>query len=226
MTSDPIKAYLAGGPLTITIRSLRAQNGGSEVLVGIVLESGEHREQKNLLLTVEQYREWKLSKGEITEATYEELEEASNLCRAIRSGESLLSYGSNSVQMLVRKLTRRGYSREISERAASRLTEMGLINEGADLRREVEKCLRKLWGAKRISAHLWSRGFGTEAMALLPSLLAEADFSANCAALIRKHYGGLPTDPDEERRMLASLSRYGYTLSEIKEAKKRLKSEQ
>lgn len=205
-------------PLTITVRSLRSQHEGAEILVGVLLESGGNKEQKSLPLTAEQYYEIKPTKGEISEEMYERLEEASLLCQALRCGEHLLSYGANSMQTLARKLTQRGYSREIAQNAAVRLCDMGLIDEKKDVRREVEKCLKKLWGSKRISAHLWSKGFANESLEELPVILGEVDFSANCAALIRKHYGKIPEAPDDFRRMMASLARYGYSAGEIKEA--------
>ena len=194
VTHNFSEASMSRTPLTITVRSLRSQHEGAEILVGVLLESGGNKEQKNLPLTAEQYYEIKPTKGEISEEMYERLEEASQFCQALRCGEHLLSYGSNSAQTLARKLTQRGYSRE------------------------VEKCLKKLWGAKRISAHLWSKGFAGESMEELPEILEEVDFSANCAALIRKHYCESPEDPDEFRRMTASLARYGYSVGEIKNA--------
>lgn len=209
-------------PVTITVRALRAQHEGSEVLVQLLLENGEHREQKTLPLTMEQYCELKPQKGVISEEVYERLEEASQLCLALRSGESLLSYGANSVQHLTKKLMLRGYSREVSLAAAKRLEASGLIDEENDVRREVEKCLKKLWGEKRISAHLWGRGFAAESLRELPMLLSEVDFEANCAALIRKKYGSVPRDPDELRRMTAALARYGYSISQIRAAMREL----
>lgn len=208
----------AHAPLTITVRSLRAQRDGSEILVGVVLENGEHREQKSLLLTVEQYYELKPVRGVISEELYDRLEEASTLCRAIRCGENLLSYGANSAQMLSQKIVRHGFRRDVAMSAAQKLQEMGLIDEESDMRREIEKCLQKLWGSKRIQSHLWSRGFGNNVMASLPSYLEEIDFAANCAALIRKHYGEVPEEVDAQKRMIASLCRYGYSLTEIREA--------
>ena len=218
VTHNFSEAMMGQTPLTITVRSLRSQHEGAEILVGILLESGGHKEQKSLPLTAEQYYEIKPTKGIISEEQYERLEEASQLCQALRCGEHLLSYGSNSAQTLARKLTQRGYSREVAQNAALRLCDMGLIDEKKDVRREVEKCLKKLWGAKRISAHLWSKGFAQESLEELSGILNEADFTANCAALIRKHYGQIPEDPDALRRMTASLARYGYSMSEIKGA--------
>lgn len=210
-------------PVTISILRMTSQNSGSEVSVRVVLENGEHREQKSLLLTMEQYCELKPQKGVITEEMYDRLECASEFCRALRCGENLLSYGANSVQMLTRKIAQRGYSREVSASAAQKLCDMGLIDEHSDAMREVEKCLKKLWGAKRINSHLWSRGFSSEVLSELPEMLAEIDFVSNCAKLINKHYGGIPTEPDELRRMTASLSRYGYSIGEIHAAIKQLR---
>ena len=205
-------------PLTITIRSLRAQHDGAEVLVGILLENGAQKEQKSLPLTAEQYYEIKPCKGQITEEQYERLEEASQLCQALRCGEHLLSFGANSIQTLAHKIAQRGFAREVASLAAQKLSEIGLIDEKKDVRREVEKCLKKLWGAKRINAHLWSRGFASESLEELPDILEEVDFSANCASLIRKHYASVPSDRDELKRMMASLARYGYSINEIKAA--------
>ena len=210
-------------PLTITVLRLTSQNAGAEVSVRVVLENGEHREQKSLLLTMEQYCEIKPQKGVISEETYERLEAASEFCRALRCGENLLSYGPNSVGMLTRKIMQRGFVREQAIAAAEKLCEMGLIDEQGDMMREVEKCLKKLWGARRISAHLWSRGFAQETLEALDGMLAGVDFVSNCAKLIEKHYGGLPTDADELRRMTAGLSRYGYSIGEIRSAMKVLK---
>ena len=214
---------IASNPLTISVLRLTSQNAGSEVSVRVVLENGEHREQKSLLLTMEQYCEIKPQKGVISEETYERLEEASEFCRALRCGENLLSYGPNSVQMLTRKIMQRGFTREHACAAAEKLCEMGLIDEQSDALREVEKCLKKLWGAKRINAHLWSRGFAAETLSELPGLLSEVDFVSNCAKMINKHYGGIPEDADELRRMTAGLSRYGYSIGEIRAAMRCLK---
>lgn len=212
-------------PLTITVRSLRAQHEGSEVLLQVLLENGEHKEQKSLILTTEQYCELKPTRGIISEEEYDKLEEASQLCDALRTGEYLLSFGANSVQALSRKLVQRGYQRDVALSAACRLEQAGLINEERDLGREVERCLRKLWGSKRIRTHLWSRGYADEAMQGLDELLRQVDFEQNCATLIKKHYGGVPEDRDEQRRAVSFLSRYGYSISEIRSAFKALTTE-
>lgn len=208
--------------LTLTLRSVCSQNNGSEVALRILLECGEHREERRLVLTMEQYLQAKPVKGELSEEQFEALEEAATLCRAIRAGEHLLAYGGNTVQMLMQKLIRRGFTKPVATKAAEYLQNAGVIDERRDMERELEKCLRKLWGAKRINAHLWARAFGVDAMADLPARLEEIDFVPRCASLIRKHYGEVPRDPAEQRRMIAWLGRYGYSLQEIRSAMKLL----
>ena len=137
---------------------------------------------------------------------------------AVRCGENLLAFGPNTGQTLIRKIMRHGFTRTESEEAANILLERGLIREDQDLRREVEKCLRKLWGRRRIRAHLYAKGFADEVLADLPELLGQVDFPEQCSLLIRKQYGEVPTDRAERDRMFASLSRYGYSLDEIRDA--------
>lgn len=205
----------------ITVTGLRARRNGSEVMVGVLLENGEHREREDLPLTMEQYLAIKPERGEIDGETYERICEASRFCGALHAGESLLAYGSNSKQALARKIMQRGFEREIAAAAAEKLEEMGLIDEEGDLCREVEKCVKKLWGERRIAAYLRTRGFSEETLQGLPDALAAVDFPANCAKLIQKHYGGVPTDPAEKQKMIAGLARYGYSIAQIKEAVRR-----
>ena len=208
----------SGNGLRILLRSVRAQNGGEQIALSVTLESGEQSETRSFLLTAGQYCELRLQKGELTEEELDALERASRLYGAIRCGENLLSYGANSVRTLTGKIMRHGYSGEEAAEAAAYLESIGLINEVSDMEREVEKCLRKYWGAERIRSHLWSRGYSKETLEQVPRTLEEVDFVENCRCLIRKHFGGPPENREERDRMTASLYRYGYRFEEIKRA--------
>ena len=208
--------------LKISIASIRALNGGAEMQITAVMENGSARDVQKLVILTEQYCSLNPKKGSITEEQFEALESAARLCGALRSGQSALSYGSASVLHLTQKIMRRGYSKEEASAAAERLREAGLINEDEHLAREVEKCLRKLWGARRIRSHLWTKGFSKETLEALPALLDAVDFPENCAALIRKHCGALPADAAERKKLYASLARYGYSPEEIREAFRRM----
>lgn len=208
----------AGNELKLYIRSIRAQNNGERIAVTVSLESGEHSETRGFLLTAGQYYELNLKKGELTEEAFDALVRAARLYGAIRCGENLLSYGSNSVRTLTGKIMRHGYSSEEASEAAAYLASIGLIDEVSDMERELEKCLRKYWGEGRIRSHLWSKGYSKETLELVPELLEQVDFTENCRCLIRKHFGGLPENREERDRMTASLYRYGYRFDEIKRA--------
>ncbi len=211
--------------VSVEIRSIRAGSGGETLVLTVVMCCGAHSETRELLLTTGQYLEMHPVKGPISQEEFERLEQASRMCAALRCGERLLAYGSNSAQLLEQKLRRRGFTQEEARAAAEQLGRMGLIDEESDMRREVEKCLRKLWGAGRIRSHLRSRGFDREVLDALPDILEEIDFAANCAALLRNHYGGWPDDPAQRRRVLAGLYRYGYTPEEIRQAARLLREE-
>ena len=210
-------------PLVITVRDIREQSGGDAVAISVLLAAGTRSEHRTLVISVSDYAVLKPRKGTVTEEEFEALEAAARLFAAMRCGEKLLAYGANTRLMLVRKIMRHGYSREESETAADRLSGFGLIDEEGDLQREVEKCLRKLWGEGRIRNHLYARGFSREAMETLPEILSEVDFPENCRRLIEKQYGALPQSGDEERRMIACLYRYGYRMDDIRTAVRMLR---
>lgn len=224
-TNDPTLCTSEAFSVKITLSRFRARNDGAEIEVTVLLESGEHREEKCLTVSAEQYYDLKLCKGEISRSVYERLEEAALFYHALQSGERILAYSANTERMLRQKLMRKGFSAELSRRVSERLCADGLLNEKKDLEHEVEKCLRKLWGSRRISAYLYSKGFSEEATSLLPELLQTVDFPSQCAQLIRKRYGEIGESTEERRRMFAGLVRYGYSVSEIKEAVHRLSAD-
>lgn len=213
-----VGAHECENGIAITLLSLFAVNDGASVALKLLLENGEQREEKRLVISTEQYCECKPRRGRISTELYERLEAAAQLCAAVQSGARLLAYGANTEDFLSKKLMRRGFSRAVATEAAAMLKQKGLINEDANLKREVEKCLHKLWGAGRIRAHLYSRGFDTATLSQLDELLEEVDTVENCVVLIRKHYVRLPDEGDERRRLIAFLGRYGYSLGEIRSA--------
>ena len=44
------------------------------------------------------------------------------------------------------------------------------------------------------------------------------DFDETCALILKKKYSRIPTDKSEMQKVRDSLMRYGYSLSQIKEA--------
>ena len=167
----------------------------------------------------EQYLELGLSKGmTIDERVFDELEEISRRCKAIKKGSDLLSYSASSERRLAERLKSKGIDKESAEFAASQLKKMGAINEAHDVERAVNGYIKKLWGKKRIYRELCAKGYERE---YISSALDEIDnevFEQNCIALFKKKYKILPSDPAEQKKIIASLVRYGYTFAEIKKA--------
>ena len=167
----------------------------------------------------EQYLELGLSKGKIIdEEAFDKLEEISRHCKAIKKGSDLLSYSSSSERRLAERLKSKGIDKKSAEFAASQLKKMGVINESQDIDRAVNGYLKKLWGKKRIYRELCAKGYERE---YISSTLDEIDdevFEQNCIALFKKKYKILPSDPAEQKKIIAALIRYGYTFAEIKKA--------
>ena len=206
--------------MKIEIISVSALDDGAEILLTIKISNGEGRgEKRKLLLFTEQYLELGIRKGSlIDEAIFEELEKLAKSCRAIKKGTDLLFYSSSSRVRLAQRLRSKGIDGESAENAADHLQKLGLINEKADVERQVASCLKKLWGKKRIYRELCAKGYDSDIVSFNISLIDEKTLMQNCVMLIRKKYRVLPREQNEVKKMVASLMRYGYTFSEIKKA--------
>lgn len=200
------------------IIKVRSVNNAPVATVRVQLINESETENKLFTFFKEFVKALPLENCEIDEDTYNELEEASKVTEAVKKGLTVLSFGANSEAMLAMKLRRRGVSREYAERAALYLKNHGYINEDGDAEREVERCLRKHWGLIRILSHLKSRGYDDQIINNIERSLSNEDFSARCAQLVSLNYPELPEDIKERRRMISSLVRYGYTMSEIDNA--------
>ena len=136
--------------------------------------------------------------------------EAEGRMKATEKAVSLLSYGDNSCRALCRKLRAKGYDRETAEAAVARMLQKGYIREEEQARRLAIVCAtRKLWGRRRIVAHLAEKGYD---LSLAHRVIDEAveegeiDFAETAAELLSRK---LDEDaPALERRKL--LYRYGY----------------
>lgn len=154
----------------------------------------------------------------LTPEQFDELECAGEFCAALNKGAELLSYGANSRRALELKLRRYGYDVELCSRVGEELCRRGLIREASDASSIVRVCLRSGYGRSRIIAKLRQKGYGDEAVRKALDGVDESVYTENCAALIKKKFGYIPSDADGRRKMAASLARYGYSFSQIKAA--------
>ncbi len=209
--------------MTITLLSL-ADRGGEEIAVTFALQSGEYIEKKKFLLSTTQVADLRLRVGECARECYDSVEYAAKLHFAIKRALMTLGYGSCSEKMLCRKLVMKGVERGVAEDAVAELCERGLLDSSASAVREVEKCIAKLWGRRRILASLYEKGYSDRTIKEAMSAISEVDEVALCVRRIEKQAGEIPADPTERKKLIASLERYGFLSSQIKEAFARIHS--
>lgn len=209
--------------MTIKTVSVREADGGGAVILTFEISAdsdGAKSERRSLLLTLAQYREHRLHRGDtLTPEEFDRLEAASETAAAVRRGAGMLAYGANSRKKLRQKLICKGFSREASDAAVEMLSDEGLIDEKKAALREAERCVAALRGRKYISARLFSLGYRGEAADEADRYLDTVDFPALCARFVDKNYGGaLPDEPRERDRAFAALMRRGFSASDIRAA--------
>lgn len=184
-----------------------------------ISDEAGNKENRKMLIFTNQYFDMGLRKGAIlSEEIFDELERCSKECLAIRKGSDLLSYSSSSRKRLVQRLRSKGIDRESAESAALRLQEIGAINEELDAYSQVESCLRKLWGKKRIYSDLVAKGYEREHIENALADITKEQMVENCARLLQKKHKTIPSDSDVRKKIAGSLARYGYTFDEIRQA--------
>ena len=206
--------------MKIEVISVSAVSEGAEMIISVSISNEDNKtEKRKFLIFTEQYLELGIRKGQvIDEETFDKIEELSKKCRAIRKGVDLLSYSASSKVRLAHRLRSKGIDKESAENAAEHLEKMGIINEEADVERQIALCLKKLWGKRRIYRELCAKGYDRTLVEAEISKIDGEILVQNCVACFRKNHKILPEDPEVRKKIVASLVRYGYTFSEIKEA--------
>ncbi|MCI8589124.1 MAG: hypothetical protein HFE77_00170 [Clostridiales bacterium] len=138
--------------------------------------------------------------------------------KAIRRALSLLAYSPNTEQQLIEKLTDRGHGPGAIGEAMKYLKAKGYVDDKDYMFRLVDTLgNKKGYGKRRIFIALKQKAFDDR---LIDECLDEAceqvDFVAACA---RRLANDKRTD---EKKILASLQRYGYDFDTIKAAKQRI----
>ncbi len=211
--------------MTVTLLSL-ADRGGDEILATFEVRQDAHLQKEGFLLSAVQVADLGLRIGACDREIYDRAEYAAKEHAAMKRALNILGYGSCSERMLVRKLTMKGIEREVAENTVAELCRRGLMDSSESAIREVERCLAKQWGRRRIVATLYSKGYSDEMVRRAMEYLDESDVDevALCAERIRRTVRELPADPYERRKLIASLERCGFSFSQIKEAIARIHS--
>ena len=188
------------------------------------MRNGEHRQRETFVVSPRLVADLRLRTGVCDTACYDAVSRGSEVGAAVKKGLYLLGYGSCSERTLVRKLASKGFSQQIAREAVSEIERRGYLNEDADALREAQRCVAKRWGQRRIAAALMSKGFAQESIQRALYTLEDqgVDYVELCAERIQSKAERIPRDPDDRRKMIASLQRNGFSMSEIQEAFRRI----
>ncbi len=204
--------------MIIEIKTFSSLGNGNVVEIAVHVTQGENTEKKYFKVLSSDFVSMRLSKGEINPELCDELERADRRCDAYLRAINILSFGANTARTLLIKLRRRGIDETSAKEAVEMLCDRGYLNEEEDLVREIERCIRKKWGKGRIMAHLHAKGYDEEGVSQAEETLSEVDFGEKCLELLCDKCDEIPRELKERQRLIASLSRYGYSMSEIKYA--------
>ena len=175
----------------------------------------------------DQFERFELEQGEIIDdAHFLRIREEHLFDNARRHAFSILSYGENNKKMLITKLQRQGFSRELSENVAIYMEHRGYIDEKKQMGLLIDTYLKKKFGRIKIVEELILKGYRRDEVSeYVKDALAEVNFVENCMWIIEHKYNPLPRDPDELKKMIGALMRYGYNIADIKEAVKAFQSQ-
>ncbi len=212
--------------MRISVVSLTA-GGSDEIRVCFELTEGDNVSKESFIISTRAYTQLEISKGESDREVYEAVEREAQIYSAFKRGMYILGFGACSKKLLVSKLCAKGFAADVSREAAERIAQRGYIDENENARREAEMCCAKHWGESRIRAKLTERRYSREAIDQALFFLEDSgvDFDENCKRLIDKRYGAIPSDRGELQKLIASVCRQGYTVSQIKGACARLSAE-
>lgn len=171
-----------------------------------------------MTVSPDQYDRFDLDAGEIIDDEhFLRIREENLFDNARRHAFSILSYGENNKKMLVTKLQKQGFSRELCEKIALYMEHRGYIDEKKQMELLLDTYLKKKFGRIKIVEELILKGYRREDVSeFLKSALAEVDFAQNCAWIVEHKYSPLPKERDALQKMMSALMRYGYNINDIK----------
>ena len=203
----------------IFIKSL-APCGGEKTAVRVTVSNPSGREETEFLLMNSHVESLSLRVGEIGEEILPELEYYSEVARAYSSACASFAFAPSSYSALFKKLLTKGFSKDVCYDAIDCLKKTDFVREDEIALRRAQICVEKRWGRSRIIMKLREEGFDDGSLLSAKSFLDETDFATICAEHIRKKYGRVPEDGHERKLMYASLSRMGFSSSDIMHAMK------
>lgn len=172
-----------------------------------------------MLVSNEQYERFDIEEGEIIDDEhFLKIREEMLFDNARRAAFSILSCGENNKKALITKLQARGYSYELCKNMAIYMEHRGYIDEKKQIKLLCQNYLRKKYGKLKIINELVAHGYQREdVQEFVKKNLDKVDFADNCAYIIENKFMPLSGNPEEIKKMMGTLLRYGYNIGEIKD---------
>lgn len=172
-----------------------------------------------MLVSNEQYERFDIEEGEIIDDEhFLKIREEMLFDNARRAAFSILSCGENNKKALITKLQARGYSYELCKNMAIYMEHRGYIDEKKQIKLLCQNYLRKKYGKLKIINELVAHGYQREdVQEFVKKNLDKVDFAENCAYIIENKFMPLSGNPEEIKKMMGTLLRYGYNIGEIKD---------
>lgn len=170
-------------------------------------------EREKLTVSVEDYTEYKLQKGEISEEMLFELRAAASRYGAKRAALRILAVGQCSRKKLQEKLLRRGFRADDARAAADFAADGGYIDENWQIESYLRELVEKRYiGRRKVVPMLLSKGYsGDKIRAVLDEKYTDADFAAYKKAFLTKKFGKTAPDTREEaEEMKKALYKQGF----------------
>lgn len=138
---------------------------------------------------------------------------------------TLLSYRDHSKEELKRKLER-SVDEETADMAATRMEELGLVDDNAFAEKFAREMLfKRLYGKSRVLYEMEKKGLDRELSREIVEQL-DLDSARRAKNFIEKKYPRGIADEKIRRRAVSALQRNGYRWDDIKEALRALDEEQ
>lgn len=172
-----------------------------------------------MLVSNEQYERFDIEEGEIIDDEhFLKIREEMLFDNARRAAFSILSCGENNKKALITKLQARGYSYELCKNMAIYMEHRGYIDEKKQIKLLCQNYLRKKYGKLKIINELVAHGYQREdVQEFVKKNLDKVDFADSCAYIIENKFMPLSGNPEEIKKMMGTLLRYGYNIGEIKD---------
>lgn len=210
--------------MNFCLYAIRAVADGAEAELSLSVDNGEHSQHIKGRVSAAMLSDLGLPSSlrvpmMMDRDRCEEILRSMKLFAAIKKGIDLLGFAKNTPKALKNKLKRKGYPDDVAEDAVAFLIQKGFIREDDDAALfAMTLAQRKKYGPNRIKQEMFAKGFSSEIIRETVDML-DVDFAEICASRMRS-MGGLALfeTQEDKKKYTASLLRYGFSYSDIREA--------